>query len=68
MAIMGKAFEDHNNNPIFTSTNYILRLNKFALKVFNQMLHYCQVNMPLIVSYLLDLLLTCSTRIILTSR
>lgn len=56
MVIVKKTFEDHDKNLIPTFTNYILMLNKFALKMFNQLSHNWKINRLFIVSYLFNLL------------
>lgn len=43
-------------NSIPTSANYILTLDKFALKMFNRLFHNRKVCRPLVASYLFDLL------------
>lgn len=35
VAMVKKAFEDYNKNPITNSTNYTPTLDKFELKAFN---------------------------------
>ncbi len=52
---MRKAFDNHNNNITTGPSNYISTLDKFALKVFNQLSHNREISGPLVASYLLNL-------------
>lgn len=54
-AIVKKAFENYDKNPIPTSANYTRTLDKFALKAFNKLSHDRKVSRPLVASSLLDL-------------
>ena len=55
-AIVRKAFNNHDNNITTCPSNYTPTLDKFALKVFNQLFHDQEINRPLVASYLLNLL------------
>ncbi len=54
-AIVKKAFNDHDNNITTGPSNYTPTLDKFALKVFNQLPHDREIGRPLVASYLLNL-------------
>lgn len=54
--IVRKTFENHDKNSIFSPTSYIVRLNKFVLKAFNQLYHNNEINKQLVASFLFDLL------------
>lgn len=53
--IVRKTFENHDKNFISSLINYILTLNKFILKIFNQLFCNKKINKLLIASFLLDL-------------
>ena len=53
--IVRKAFDDHDNNIMTSSSNYTPILDKFALKAFNQLSYNWEISRPLIASYLLNL-------------
>ena len=53
---MRKAFNNHDNNIKTGLSNYILTLDKFALKAFNNLSHNREISEPLIASYFLNLL------------
>ncbi len=55
VAIVRKAFNDHNNNSMTGPSNYTPTLDKFALKAFNQLSHDREISGPLFASYLLNL-------------
>ena len=52
---MIKASEDNDKNPTSIFANYLLILNKFALKVFNWLSHNWKINKLLVTSFLFDL-------------
>lgn len=56
IAIVKKTFENYNKNAILIFANYILILDKFALKAFNQLFYHWKVSGLLIASFLLNLL------------
>ncbi len=55
-AIVKKAFDDHDKDSTNSLANYIPSLDKFTLKVFNQLSPDREISRPLVASYLLDLL------------
>ena len=55
VAIVRKAFDNHDKDLTSTSVNYILTLDKFTLKAFNQLSHNWEISGPLVASYLLHL-------------
>lgn len=56
IAIVRKAFNNYDYKIMTDPSNYTPTLNKFLLKVFNQLSHNREINRPLVVSYLLNLL------------
>ena len=54
-AIVRKAFNNRDNNITTSFFNYIPTLDKFALKVFNQLSHNREISRPLVTSYLVNL-------------
>lgn len=56
VAILRKTFNHDDNNLIIDSFNYISILNKYVLKVSNQLFHNQKINRLLVTSYLLNLL------------
>ncbi len=55
VAIMKKAFNDHDNKITTGPSNYTPTLDKFALKAFNQLSHDRKISGPLVASSLLNL-------------
>ncbi len=55
MAIVKKAFDNHDNNITTGPSSYISTLDKFPLKVLNQLSHNQEINRPLVASYMLNL-------------
>ena len=49
------ALKNHNKNSISGLINYILTLDKFALKIFNRLSYDRKINRLLAVNFLLDL-------------
>lgn len=55
MAIVREVFDDYDNNITTGSSNYTPTLDKFALKVFNQLSYDWEINESLVASYLMNL-------------
>lgn len=55
VAIVWKAFNNHNNNLTIDSSNYISILNKFTLKTFYWLCYNREISGLLVIGYLLNL-------------
>lgn len=55
MAIVRKTFDNHDKDLITNPSNFILTLNKFALKAYNLLSHNREMSGLLVASYLLNL-------------
>lgn len=65
MAIVGKAFDNHDKNFITSSSNYTPTHDKFAFKAFNQLSYNRKINELLVPSYLVNLLNHYSSKMVL---
>lgn len=55
VVIVRKAFNDYDKNFTTSSSNYIPTLDKFPLKIFNQLSYDWEISGLLVASYLLNL-------------